>query len=212
MSTDLPKAPASAAATAARIALLGAECTGKSTLARQLGEHLPAHVLDERLRRFCDEMRRAPRAHEQRWLLEEQIRLETLALAAAGRAGLRWVVCDSTPLATALYSAVMFGDDSLMASALAHQRGYIATLVPAPDLPWIADGIQRESAAARDSFHHALLDALRANRLAHVEIAGSGSARLREALAALAAVAPPHGERQAGATALSPPRSRPTGL
>ncbi len=172
----------------ARIALLGAECTGKSTLARQLGERLRAHVLDERLRRFCDEMRRTPRADEQRWLLEEQIRLEAQALAAAGRAGLRWVVCDSTPLATAIYSAAMFDDDSLMAAALAHQRGYFATLVPAPDLPWVADGIQRAGASARESFHSAVLDALRANRLAHVEIAGSGPARLRGALDALAAL------------------------
>ena len=54
----------------ARIALLGGECTGKSTLARALGARLGAQVVDERLRRFCDEMRRAPLASEQRWLIK----------------------------------------------------------------------------------------------------------------------------------------------
>ena len=168
-----------------RIALLGGECTGKSTLARVLGAQLPARVVEERLRQFCDEMRRTPHAHEQRWLLREQIRLEDLALASAQREGLRWVVCDSTPLATAIYSATYFGDPSLLDEALAHQRRYLATLVPAPDLPWVADGIQREGPQVRESFHHAVLDALRAHALVHFEVGGSGDARMRSALAAL---------------------------
>lgn len=171
----------------ARIALLGGECTGKSTLARALGARLGAQVVDERLRRFCDEMRRAPLASEQRWLIEEQIRLEALAMESARLAGLRWVVCDSTPLATAIYSARYFADESLMAQALAHQRGYAATLVPAPDLPWVADGIQRDGPQVREAFHRAVLETLRANAIAHAEIGGSGAARERRALDALAA-------------------------
>lgn len=170
-----------------RIALLGGECTGKSTLARALGARLPARVVEERLRSFCSEMGRTPRAHEQRSLLREQIRLEELALESARREGLRWVVCDSTPLATAIYSANYFGDESLMAQALAHQRGYLMTLVPALDLPWVADGIQRDGLQVRESFHRAVLEVLRANALAHAQIAGGGEARTRAALAALAA-------------------------
>ncbi len=176
---------ANAAPPVRRIALLGGECTGKSTLARALGARLPARVLDERLRQFCDEMRRTPHAHEQRWLLREQVRLEDLALASAQREGLRWLVCDSTPLATAIYSATYFGDPSLLDEALAHQRQYVATLVPALDLPWVADGIQRDGPQVRASFHRAVLEALRANALVHVEIGGSGDARVRGALAAL---------------------------
>ena len=66
-----------------RIALVGAECTGKSTLGAALAGRLPGVALAECLREFCEARGRTPHAHEQREIVEAQIAREREAVAAA---------------------------------------------------------------------------------------------------------------------------------
>ncbi|MBU6438351.1 MAG: AAA family ATPase, partial [Betaproteobacteria bacterium] len=87
-----------------RVCLLGAESTGKTTLAAQLARALPGLWVPEYLRDFCRLQGRVPRPDEQVHVAQEQMRHESLALAAAQRAGLPAVVCDTAPLMTAIYS------------------------------------------------------------------------------------------------------------
>ena len=61
------------------IALLGAESTGKTTLASALAERLAADghvavVVPEYLREFCDRQQRTPRHDEQQGIAAEQTR------------------------------------------------------------------------------------------------------------------------------------------
>lgn len=169
-----------------RIALLGAECTGKTSLAIELARHLPALWLPEVLREFCEQRGRTPRAHEQRALLEAQLARETEGAQRALGQGLQWLVSDSTPLATALYSAELFDDFTLMGEAIEHQRRYTLTLVTAPDLPWVQDGIQRDGAQAREAFHARLLQTLGEHALEHLCVEGDPARRLAVALQAAA--------------------------
>jgi len=98
------------------------------------------------------------------------------------------VLCDSAPLLTAVYSVHYFDDHSLLAPALAHHRLYAATLVLRPDLPWIADGIQRDGAPVRAAVDALLACHLDAAAITAHAVAGHGRARLDAALAALRAV------------------------
>jgi len=168
-----------------RIALVGAECSGKTTLGQALARSLPAVWVDELLREFCDRAGRTPARDEQPALMREQIERERIALERARREGVAFVVCDSTPLVTALYSVELFGDASLLADALAHQRGYAATLLTAIDLPWEADGIQRDGPRARAQFDARLRSTLRGSGLEFTAIDGAQDRRLALALAAL---------------------------
>ena len=131
--------PAPAGAVPRSIALVGAECTGKTSLAIALARELPALWLPEVLRGFCERHGRTPRADEQAALVREQLDAEARLLQRAGREGLGWVVLDSTPLVTALYSLMLFDDDSLLAQAVEHQRRQTLTLLADVDLPWVAD-------------------------------------------------------------------------
>lgn len=171
------------------IALVGAECTGKTSLATSLAERLPALRLTERLREFCEEAGRTPRADEQSRLFAEQVERETRALARAAAEGLAWVICDSTPLVTALYSVHYFADETLLERAVTHQRGYALTLLTDVDPPWEADGIQRDGPATREAFHRRLADALAGRDLVHVTVSGAPQVRIDAALAAIAAIA-----------------------
>lgn len=169
------------------IAVVGAESTGKTTLCRELAAALPALWVPEALRDFCDRHGRTPRVDEQAGIVAEQIARERAALAQAGARGLRWVLADSAPIATAIYSEQLFADVSLLAAAIAHHRGYRATLLAGLDVPWQADGIQRDGPAARADFHGRLLEALARAGVAHLALPADPVARQTLALAWLRA-------------------------
>lgn len=163
------------------VALLGAECTGKSTLAEALAKHFNAGLVTEYLREWCDIHGRTPQQHEQAHIAAEQAaRIE----AAAHRHHL--VICDTTPLITALCSEHYFDDDSLTAGALAFQRRCDLTLLCAPDLPWAADGFLRDGPAVRERFDARIRAALAAGAIAWVDIGGTDTERTAAAIAAVA--------------------------
>ncbi|MBK8481163.1 MAG: ATP-binding protein [Proteobacteria bacterium] len=168
-----------------RVAIVGAECVGKTTLARALAQRLGGLWVGEYLREFCDLLGRTPRPNEQAEIVAEQLRREQAGEAAARAAGLGWLFVDSVPLVTAAYSELLFAEVSLHAAALAHHARYHTTLLLAPDLPWVADGIQRDGPAVRARFHALLTRALEVAGLPYTLITGSGAAREGAAEAAL---------------------------
>lgn len=170
------------------IAVLGAESTGKTTLAaalaRRLGDEtgLRCTWVDEWLRLWCDREGRTPRADEQAAIAHEQ-----QARIAAAAAGHDIVVCDTTALMVAVYSRLIFGDTSLDEPALGmHRRQVALTLLTALDLPWVADGHQRDGEHVREPVDRGLRELLHAGRLPWVLVSGRGEARLEAALDAVA--------------------------
>lgn len=125
--------------------LIGAESTGKSTLAEALGAELPACVVREELRGFVERAGRPPHQDEQRDLMLAQAAREE---EIAARCPHPWLVADPTPLMTAVYSVEYFDDASLLPEGLRLATGYAFVIWCAPDLPWQAesgmrDGIER---------------------------------------------------------------------
>jgi nicotinamide riboside kinase len=86
---------------------------------------------------------------------------------------------------TAIYSDVLFQDPSLYPFALQHQRIYQHTLVTGLDLPWQADGIQRDGAAMRERIDARLRDVLQREGVGFSMVYGQGKQRLAGALAVL---------------------------
>ena len=95
-----------ATGTSRKIGLLGGECTGKTTLAKALCDHLDAVIVPEYLREFVSTTGRAPTAFEQSNIMTTQIAAENAALVASPHALL---VCDPAALMTAIYSLAYFG-------------------------------------------------------------------------------------------------------
>lgn len=175
-----------------RIALLGAECTGKSELSRALTQAFnqgsplhgrPATCIDEYLRNWCMDHGRTPLQHEQKGIAEEQQRRIELAAGSHD-----WVVCDTTALMTAVYSSHYFNDDSLLPWATARQRDCALTLLLATDLPWKADGLLRDGEAVRSAVDMRLRQVLLDHALPFVEVRGLHAERMRQAWGACAAL------------------------
>jgi nicotinamide riboside kinase len=184
---------------ALRIAIVGAESTGKTALAQALAERLAADTglkttwVPEWLRQWCQNTGRTPLAHEQPAIARAQH--ERIDAAAATH---DIVVCDTTALMTAVYSRWVFSDRSLEERAASLHRSMDLTLLTALDLPWVADGLQRDGPQVRAPVDALLRELLLAHRLPFSLVAGQGPARLEAAVDAVtpllrARAAPGHG-------------------
>ncbi len=167
------------------ICLIGAECTGKTTLAQHLAQTLAGVWVPERLRLFCDAQGRTPFQSEQASILELQAQDEQCAIDEARRQSKFFVFCDTAPLLTAIYSDYVFKDTALYPRARQLHSRYHRTLVLEPDLPWIADGMQRDGAHVRRPIHARILEELRGLHVPFESIAGMGASRSDAAQAAL---------------------------
>ena len=173
------------------IALLGAESTGKSTLAMALAQHFspegtkPPYALcvNEVLRDWCVQHGRTPLPHEQAGIAHAQAEALDAARAQLGSRGV--LVADTTPLMTAIYSVFYFQDASLLPFGLAQQRRFDHTLVMALDLPWKADGLQRDSPSSAQAVDSLLRHTLDEAGLPYQVIHGRGTTRLVQTLAVL---------------------------
>jgi nicotinamide riboside kinase len=167
------------------IGLLGAESTGKTTLAAELGAALAAPgqrvaVVPEYLREFCQRAGRTPRQDEQAGIAAQQS--QRIAAAAESH---DIVVADTTALMIAVYSDHVFGDTRLYDSALADHARSSLTLLTALDLPWQADGLQRDGPHVRGPVDALVRAALVRAAIDCAVVFGQGPQRLANALAAV---------------------------
>lgn len=165
------------------IAIVGAESTGKTDLAQSLNRELTkatglrCTVVPEFLRDWCRAAGRTPQAHEQ----ADIARTQTEQIDAAALCH-DLVLCDTTALMTAVYSHMLFQDDSLLAPGLAFHRRCAVTLLTAIDLPWIPDGLQRDGPHVRGPVDASIRTALAGADLTWHLIAGLGQSRVNAAL------------------------------
>ena len=167
-----------------RIAILGAESTGKTSLVHAVAQHLRGQgarvqVIEEVLRRWCQHHGRTPHAHEQADIVQTQIALVDAA------ASCDYLLCDTTPLMTAIYSDVLFSDVTLYPVAVQQQRRYTVNLLAQPDLPWQPDGLQRDGVAAQKRIDQRLREVLQTFAIPSVAVNGVGAQRLACAMAAI---------------------------
>jgi nicotinamide riboside kinase len=173
--------------TALRIAIVGAESTGKTALAQALAARIAQLTglrctwVGEHLRAWCDAHGRTPRPDEQPAIAATQ-----QAWIDAEAATHDVVVCDTTPLMTAVYSDWLFNDQRLHADAVAWQRQCHITLLTALDIAWQPDGLQRDGPQVRVPVDSRVRSLLIQHSLPWALVAGLGEARLESAIDAVA--------------------------
>lgn len=166
-----------------RVALLGAESTGKTSLSQLITEALLAQgqmaaYVTEVLREWCQMNGRTPAFHEQRQIAKQQA--ERIFSIQEG-----WVIADTTPLMTAVYSDYVFKDLSLYEEALGLQAQFDLTLVMGLDVAWVPDGLQRDGEHVREPVDHLIRQAMSKRQLPFKVIYGQDEARLNAALLAI---------------------------
>lgn len=164
------------------VAVLGAESTGKTTLMQDLAHALRdlghcVALVPEVLREFCEVHGRTPFVNEQLDLAHEQSQR-----IASARQGASIVLADTTALMIAVYSDLIFQDQSLYPMALDAHRAIDLTLLMALDIPWVADGIVRDGEHVRAPVDALIRQALGQAGIGHSVVSGQGGDRLQSAL------------------------------
>lgn len=171
------------------VALVGAECSGKTTLARALAVRLGTPWVPEYARSFL-----AGRSGYQKSDVLSIARGQRAAEQALRDIGHRLIIADTDLVVIKIWWAVRFGESNVWVDTALHEdlsapnrRLY---LLPRPDFPWVGDPL-RENPDDRTVLHEryrALLDEL---GVAYRELTGTKQERLAAAAAAVQQVLRP---------------------
>jgi len=162
-----------------RVGLIGAECTGKTSVAAALAAEIGAVHVPEALRAFVETRGRVPALEDQAGILSEQ--RASVQMAQLDQPD-SLIICDPLALMTAIYSIAYFDDSSLLAEAIDDARTYDLIWWCRPDLPWIPDGNQRDGEERRSQVDALIGQIVTESGLTVVELNGSIDTRIREAI------------------------------
>lgn len=165
-----------------QVGLLGAECTGKTSVAAALSAELDAVHVPEALRAFVETRGRVPALEDQAGILSEQ--RASVQMAHLDHPD-SLLICDPLALMTAIYSIAYFDDSSLLAEAIDDARTYDLIWWCRPDLPWTPDGDQRDGEERRSQVDSLIGQIVQESGLTVIELRGSIEMRIREAINSL---------------------------
>ncbi|MBL8958581.1 MAG: ATP-binding protein [Gemmatimonadetes bacterium] len=164
-----------------RIVVTGSECTGKSTLARQLAAWLKVPSLPEAARAVAEALPRPLTADDVGTIASRHMAQEDTLVQRARPA---LVVLDTDLVSTVVYAHHYYGACDAWITEEAVARRADLYLWCAPDLPWQADGV-RDRPAARAELHSAFGERLHAMGARVLPVDGVGPLRLQRAMAAV---------------------------
>lgn len=164
-----------------RIVVTGSECTGKTTLAQTLAQHYQVEWVPEFARLFVATLGRAPAVADVETIARGQIELERRALREGGRL----VIQDTDLLSTIVYSHHYYDECPVWIEQELGSRPADLYLLAHIDVPWVADGEQRDRGERREEMQALFREALVDRKLRYLEIRGSRSERLAVAVRAI---------------------------
>ncbi len=163
-----------------RVAILGAESTGKTTRARALADRFQTEWVPEYAREYLLASGRPCTPDDLRIIARQQATSED-GLARQAR---RLLICDTNVLTTQIWHEHYFGSCPPEIRQTASDRAADLYLLCSPDVPWVADGL-RDSVSHRQWFHQRYQSELDARALPYVVLAGPFDQRLADAVAAV---------------------------
>jgi HTH-type transcriptional regulator, transcriptional repressor of NAD biosynthesis genes len=175
-----------------RVVLLGAESTGKTTLARSLADHY-ATVWNPELGHAYSWFRPEDATDWRTWRTGEFVEIAALQnwyedfLAQFAD---RVLICDTDAWTTGLFHEIYLGERSPEVDAYA-SREYDLYLLCDPETPFAQDELgMRTDGPHRQRMHEAYLEHIRANGKPYVVVTGTHAERMAAATAAVDALLP----------------------
>ena len=163
-----------------RVALLGAESTGKTTLAQALAEHFQTAWAPEYAREYLLARGGVCTPADMPIIARGQARLEDERARLANRL----LLCDTLVLTTLLWHEHYFGPCPPEIRQLAAEQPPHLCLLCSPDTPWVADGL-RDSPGQRGWFHERYRQELETRGWPFLILSGPPERRLATAIGAV---------------------------
>ena len=160
-----------------KIAIVGPESTGKSTMSAYLAKHYNTVWVPEYARGYCENLTEPPTWQDEINMFEGQLQLEKDYLPKANQI----LICDTTFITVKIWSDEMFGQSPQQVLDALPNYHYDLYLLLDIDLPWQDDPL-RNFPTMREHFMevwHKELKALNAN---YIVISGTGQNRYESAV------------------------------
>lgn len=168
-----------------RVAIVGAESTGKTTLAERLAAHFDTVWVPEYGREYADK-KVASEGADSPWRTEEFVHIAHVQREwedeAARRSG-PVLICDTDALATGVWHELYVGSRCPEVEGLVGRHSLY--LFTQPDVPWVDDGT-RDRPGQREWMTERFRERLAATGTPTVELAGEWAEREAAAVAAIA--------------------------
>jgi NadR type nicotinamide-nucleotide adenylyltransferase len=158
------------------VVITGSECTGKSTLARQLADRHGTECVPEFVRQFAQTMGGRLQFSDHGPIARGQIGLEDEYCARARQL----LIHDTDLLSTVIYCRHYFGRCPEWIEAAATDRRSELYIVCDIDVPWVADGM-RDRGDRREEMHRLFIDAADEFKVPWSLVSGDEMARLARA-------------------------------
>ncbi|MBK9149453.1 MAG: ATP-binding protein [Flavobacteriales bacterium] len=165
-----------------KIAIVGPESSGKSTLARDLGRH--GIVVGEFARPYLTDSGPGYEEADLLTIAQAQARAEDEAQILAEQQRLPMLICDTDLLTIRIWSEEKYDRCDPWIREQSEQRQYDLWLLCTPDIPWEPDPL-RENPHDRDRLfgvYQAMLEQL---RKPYIILSGDRQLRLRTAIEAM---------------------------
>jgi NadR type nicotinamide-nucleotide adenylyltransferase len=169
-----------------RIVIIGAESTGKTTLATALAEHYRTAWVPEFGRLYTEARKYRGelwRSDEFTYIAIEQARMED----ALARVALRVLICDTDPFATAIWHERYLDTPSPDVQAVAATRKYDLYVLTDVNTPFVPDDI-RDGESIRQWMHNRFHDELSRMTTPMILVSGPHAERLAAAVARINAL------------------------
>ena len=167
-----------------KVVVTGSESTGKSELARRLGAHFGVPVSPEFVREYAAARGGALGFADHGPIARGQMAAEDEAIARARDL----VILDTDLVSTVVYCGHYFGRCPEWIEQAARGRAADLYLLPAPDVPWVPDGV-RDRGHVRDAMHALFVETLEQMAVRYTEIRGDWDARFAQATRAIEGIA-----------------------
>jgi NadR type nicotinamide-nucleotide adenylyltransferase len=167
-----------------KVAIVGAESSGKTTLAGALGRACNGVVAAEFARTYLEAHGPSYTEADLLTIAVAQARAEDAAMDLAARNGQGLVVCDTDLITIRIWSEEKFGRCDPWTREASEHRHYDLWLLCRPDIPWEADPL-RENPHDRERLFSVYGTMLKALGKPFVVLGGPREDRLRHALDAI---------------------------
>ena len=160
-----------------KIAIVGPESTGKSTISAQLAEHYDTVWVPEYAREYCGKLSAPCTWEDEINMFRGQLKLEEKLLPLAKRL----LICDTTFITVKIWSDYIFGKSPREVLDKLPLHLYDFYLLMDIDLPWEEDPL-RDFPDMREYFMEVWHNELKALKAEYWLISGSNDERLQHAI------------------------------
>lgn len=174
---------------ARRVAVVGAESTGTTTLSRSLAEHYGTTWVPE-YGRFYSEGKAGAKGESAAWRTQEFVhiaRMQSQMEDALSEASNGLVICDTDAFATGIWHERYMDARSSEVEAVAASRHYDLYIVTGDEIPFVQDGL-RDGEHVRHWMHSRFEERLKQEGKNYVVVRGTPQERLVQATAAIDAL------------------------